>query len=96
MTPKYAFTTSPRDGPEPLMNLPPEEGVGSAGCPLLSRAMTWWSVARSCFCDRFNFQTAKSKVFETVIASEAKQSMAAAKMDCFAALAMTPTERIGR
>ena len=96
MTPKYAFTTSPRDGPEPLMNLPPEEGVGSAGCPLLSRAMTWWSVVRSCFCDRFNFQTAKSKVFETVIASEAKQSMAAAKMDCFAALAMTPTERIGR
>jgi hypothetical protein len=47
--------------------------------------MTWWSVVRSCFCDRFNFQTAKSqKVFETVIASEAKQSMAAAKMDCFA------------
>src|SRR3981189_1374181 len=31
---KHAFTTSPRNAPEPLMNLPPLEGVGNAGCPL--------------------------------------------------------------
>ena len=32
-TSKRTFTTSPRDAPEPLMNLPPKEGVGNAGCP---------------------------------------------------------------
>src|SRR6266851_8059903 len=26
-------TPSPRHAPEPLMNLPPKEGVGNAGCP---------------------------------------------------------------
>ena len=30
---KHASTPSPRDAPEPLMNLPPKEGVGNAGCP---------------------------------------------------------------
>jgi len=33
MTSKRASTTSPRNAPEPLMNLPPKEGVGNAGCP---------------------------------------------------------------
>src|SRR6266481_2818282 len=33
MTSKRASTTSPRNAPEPLMNLPPIEGVGNAGCP---------------------------------------------------------------
>src|SRR6266700_6573479 len=31
------FTTSPRNAPEALMNLPPNEGVGNAGCPLHPR-----------------------------------------------------------
>src|SRR6266581_3010720 len=31
------FTTSPRNAPEALMNLPPKEGVGNAGCPLHPR-----------------------------------------------------------
>src|ERR1700704_1469688 len=33
MTSKHSFTTSPRNAPEALMNLPPKEGVGNAGCP---------------------------------------------------------------
>src|SRR6266850_6209199 len=33
MTPKHTFTPSPRNAPEALMNLPPKEGVGNAGCP---------------------------------------------------------------
>src|SRR5260370_7269795 len=37
MTSKHTFTTSPRQAPEPLMNLPPKEGVGNAGCPLHPR-----------------------------------------------------------
>ena len=34
---KHTFATSPRKAPEPLMNLPPKEGVGNAGCPLHPR-----------------------------------------------------------
>src|SRR6267378_4300706 len=34
---RRAFATSPRKAPEPLMNLPPKEGVGNAGCPLHPR-----------------------------------------------------------
>src|SRR5712672_1455869 len=36
---KNPHTTSPsrRDAPEALMNLPPKEGVGNAGCPLHPR-----------------------------------------------------------
>src|SRR5258705_6791459 len=34
---KHTFATSPRHAPEPLMNLPPKEGVGNAGCPLHPR-----------------------------------------------------------
>src|SRR6267378_2984129 len=34
---RHTFTTSPRNAPEPLMNLPPKEGVGNAGCPLHPR-----------------------------------------------------------
>src|SRR5258708_6922459 len=34
---RHNFATSPRDAPEPLMNLPPIEGVGNAGCPLHPR-----------------------------------------------------------
>src|SRR5882762_8000621 len=34
MTAKRTFATSPRNAPEPLMNLSPKEGVGNAGCPL--------------------------------------------------------------
>jgi len=52
--------------------------------------------ARSQRDDGFNFQTAKSqKVFETVIASEAKQSILSftREMDCFAWLAMTWNSR---
>ncbi len=30
-------SSSPRDAPEALMNLPPKEGVGNAGCPLHPR-----------------------------------------------------------
>jgi hypothetical protein len=37
MTPKRTFATSPRHAPEPLMNLPPKEGVGNAGRPLHPR-----------------------------------------------------------
>src|SRR5229473_461767 len=37
MTSKHTFTFSPRDAPEALMNLPPKEGVGNAGCPLHPR-----------------------------------------------------------
>jgi hypothetical protein len=37
MTSKHTFATSPRNAPEPLMNLPPKEGVGNAGCPLHPR-----------------------------------------------------------
>jgi hypothetical protein len=33
MTSKRTFATSPRHAPEALMNLPPLEGVGNAGCP---------------------------------------------------------------
>src|SRR5258707_10970491 len=33
----HTTSTSPRDAPEPLMNLPPKEGVGNAGCPLHPR-----------------------------------------------------------
>src|SRR5258705_1398638 len=35
---KHTFTTSPRHAPEPLLNLPPKEGVGNAGCPLHPRS----------------------------------------------------------
>src|SRR5258705_8078321 len=34
---RHNFTIPPRDAPEPLMNLPPKEGVGNAGCPLHPR-----------------------------------------------------------
>jgi hypothetical protein len=34
MTSRRNFATSPRNAPEPLMNRPPKEGVGNAGCPL--------------------------------------------------------------
>ena len=34
MTTKHTFATSRRDASESLMNLPPKEGVGNAGCPL--------------------------------------------------------------
>ena len=34
---KRTFTTSPRHAPEALLNLPPIEGVGNAGCPLHPR-----------------------------------------------------------
>ena len=34
---RHTFTPSPRHAPEPLMNLPPKEGVGNAGCPLHPR-----------------------------------------------------------
>src|SRR6266849_2626709 len=34
---KHTFAPSPRDAPEALMNLPPKEGVGNAGCPLHPR-----------------------------------------------------------
>ena len=37
MTSKHTFTPSPREAPEPLINLPPKEGVGNAGCPLHPR-----------------------------------------------------------
>src|SRR5712691_11714978 len=37
MTPKHTFATSRREAPEALMNLPPKEGVGNAGCPLHPR-----------------------------------------------------------
>src|SRR5713101_8291119 len=37
MTAKHAFAASPRYAPEPLINLPPSEGVGNAGCPLHPR-----------------------------------------------------------
>src|SRR5712672_1780495 len=36
-TSKRTFATSPRDAPEALINLPPKEGVGNAGCPLHPR-----------------------------------------------------------
>src|SRR5712664_3635731 len=38
MTSRHTFTTSPRNAPEALMNLPPKEGVGNAGCPLHPRS----------------------------------------------------------
>src|SRR5260221_8124713 len=34
---RYSFSPSPRNAPEALMNLPPKEGVGNAGCPLHPR-----------------------------------------------------------
>ena len=34
---KRAFATPPRHAPEALMNLPPKEGMGNAGCPLHPR-----------------------------------------------------------
>src|SRR6266851_4660456 len=34
---KHTFATSRRDAPEALMDLPPLEGVGNAGCPLHPR-----------------------------------------------------------
>src|SRR5258705_8718878 len=33
MTSRHTLTTSPRNAPEALMNLPPKEGVGNARCP---------------------------------------------------------------
>src|SRR6267143_564041 len=30
---RRTYTFSPRHAPEPLINLPPKEGVGNAGCP---------------------------------------------------------------
>ena len=33
MTSKRAFTPPRREAPEALINLPPKEGVGNAGCP---------------------------------------------------------------
>src|SRR6267378_3924563 len=30
---KHTFATSRRDAPEALLDLPPKEGVGNAGCP---------------------------------------------------------------
>src|SRR5467141_4156565 len=37
LTANTRFATSPRDAPEPLIYLPPKEGVGNAGCPLHPR-----------------------------------------------------------
>src|ERR1700692_2442678 len=37
VAPKRECATSPRHAPEPLINLPPLEGVGNAGCPLHPR-----------------------------------------------------------
>src|SRR5712672_1062934 len=37
MTAKHTFATSRRDAPEALLDLPPKEGVGNAGCPLHPR-----------------------------------------------------------
>src|SRR5258705_11930941 len=37
MTPNHTSRPSRRNAPEPLMNLPPKEGVGNAGCPLHPR-----------------------------------------------------------
>src|SRR6266581_7133808 len=34
---RYDFAASPRNAPEPLINFPPKEGVGNAGCPLHPR-----------------------------------------------------------
>ena len=34
---RRTFATSQREAPEALMNLPPKEGVGNAGCPLHPR-----------------------------------------------------------
>jgi hypothetical protein len=34
---KHAFATPRRDAPEALLDLPPKEGVGNAGCPLHPR-----------------------------------------------------------
>ena len=34
---RHTFATSPRHAPEALMNLPPKEGVGNAGCPMHPR-----------------------------------------------------------
>jgi len=34
---RRTFTPSRRNAPEPLINLPPKEGVGNAGCPLHPR-----------------------------------------------------------
>src|SRR6267142_2522750 len=34
---RHTFTPSPRNAPEALMDLPPKEGVGNAGCPLHPR-----------------------------------------------------------
>src|SRR6266481_2708788 len=31
---RHTFAASPRNAPEPLINRPPKEGVGNAGCPL--------------------------------------------------------------
>src|SRR6266853_3971231 len=38
MTSKHTFAPSPRNALEALMNLPPKEGVGNAGCPLHPRS----------------------------------------------------------
>src|SRR6266581_7353299 len=37
MTSKHTFASSRRDAPEALLEFPPKEGVGNAGCPLHPR-----------------------------------------------------------
>src|SRR6266568_2463596 len=37
-------SSSRREAPEPLMNLPPKEGVGNAGCPWHPRPRVHWVV----------------------------------------------------
>src|SRR5450631_2253192 len=45
---KYDSAPSPRDAPEPLMNLSPhKKGVGNAGCPLHPRPRVRFVVVRS-------------------------------------------------
>jgi hypothetical protein len=47
MTSKHTFATPRRDAPEALMNLPPKEGVGNAGCPLHPRARVRLALVKS-------------------------------------------------
>jgi hypothetical protein len=47
MTAKRAFSTPPRNAPEPLMNLPPFEGVGNAGCPWHPRPRVRFALVKS-------------------------------------------------
>jgi hypothetical protein len=44
---RRAFAASPRNAPEPLMNLSPKEGVGNAGCPLHPQARVRFALVES-------------------------------------------------